>query len=246
MACASTVAVVVPSPALSLVFDATSRTIWAPMFSSLPWSSTSLATVTPSFVTTGLPQDFSMTTLRPRGPSVTFTASASVLTPRRIAARALRLKTICFAVMAFLLWPSAAGHGEHVFLADEQVLLPVELHLGAAVLAEEDRVPDLHLEWAHLAILEDLAVADGDDLSLDGLLLGGIGDDDPPLGLGVAFQSLDDDAVLQRPDLHGGSSLSLAPAAPRPPWTRFRLAANPAKAQAVGTPSCRWLKPRGR
>src|ERR1035438_3187396 len=33
---ASTVAVVVPSPALSLVFDATSRTIWAPMFSSLP------------------------------------------------------------------------------------------------------------------------------------------------------------------------------------------------------------------
>ena len=34
--CASTVAVVVPSPALSLVFEATSRTIWAPMFSSLP------------------------------------------------------------------------------------------------------------------------------------------------------------------------------------------------------------------
>ncbi len=82
---------VVPSPALSLVFEATSRTICAPMFSSLPASSTSLATVTPSLVTTGEPHDFSMTTLRPLGPRVTFTASARALTPRRIAARALRL-----------------------------------------------------------------------------------------------------------------------------------------------------------
>ena len=34
IACARMVAVVVPSPATSEVFDATSRTIWAPMFSS--------------------------------------------------------------------------------------------------------------------------------------------------------------------------------------------------------------------
>jgi hypothetical protein len=33
----------------------------------------------------GDPNFFSMTTLRPLGPSVAFTASASVLTPRRIA-----------------------------------------------------------------------------------------------------------------------------------------------------------------
>src|SRR5271165_806970 len=39
----STVAVVVPSPALSLVFEATSRTIWAPIFSNLSSSSISLA-----------------------------------------------------------------------------------------------------------------------------------------------------------------------------------------------------------
>ena len=55
MAWASTVAVVVPSPALSLVFEATSRTICAPMFCSLPKSSISLATVTPSLVITGEP-----------------------------------------------------------------------------------------------------------------------------------------------------------------------------------------------
>ena len=73
-----------PSPATSLVFEATSRTICAPMFSKRFSSSISLATVTPSLVTVGEPKLFSMTTLRPLGPSVTFTASASALTPARI------------------------------------------------------------------------------------------------------------------------------------------------------------------
>jgi hypothetical protein len=68
IAWASTVAVVVPSPAMSLVFEATSRTIWAPMFSNLSSSSISLATVTPSLVMRGAPNDLSMTTLRPFGP----------------------------------------------------------------------------------------------------------------------------------------------------------------------------------
>ncbi len=55
IAWARTVAVVVPSPARSLVRDATSRTIWAPMFSNLSSSSISLATVTPSLVMRGEP-----------------------------------------------------------------------------------------------------------------------------------------------------------------------------------------------
>jgi hypothetical protein len=83
-ACASTVAVVVPSPATSEVLEATSRTICAPMFMNLSASSTSLATVTPSLVTVGAPKDFSITTLRPLGPSVTLTALARALTPARI------------------------------------------------------------------------------------------------------------------------------------------------------------------
>ena len=85
IACARIVAVVVPSPATSEVFDATSRTIWAPMFSSGSFNSISFATVTPSLVIVGPPNFFSRTTLRPFGPRVTFTASASWLTPRRIA-----------------------------------------------------------------------------------------------------------------------------------------------------------------
>ncbi len=55
MAWARTVAVVVPSPAKSEDFEATSRTIWAPMFSNLSSSSISLATVTPSLVMRGAP-----------------------------------------------------------------------------------------------------------------------------------------------------------------------------------------------
>ena len=78
---ARTVAVVVPSPATSLVLVATSLTSWAPMFSNGSSSSTSRAMETPSLVMVGAPNFFSITTLRPFGPRVTLTVSASLLTP---------------------------------------------------------------------------------------------------------------------------------------------------------------------
>ena len=92
---------VVPSPATSEVFDATSRTICAPMFSSGSLSSISLATVTPSLVMTGEPNFFSRTTFRPLGPSVTLTASASRFTPRSTAWRESFPYVICFAMFFF-------------------------------------------------------------------------------------------------------------------------------------------------
>src|SRR5262245_14561749 len=58
------------------------------MFWNLFSSSISLATVTPSLVTVGAPHDFSITTLRPRGPRVTRTALASVFRPLAISPRA--------------------------------------------------------------------------------------------------------------------------------------------------------------
>src|SRR5262249_50675532 len=88
--CASTIAVVVPSPAWSLVFEATSRTICAPRFSNLSSSSISLATVTPSLLTRGAPKDLSSTTLRPFGPNVNLTALARISTPRSRRSRASR------------------------------------------------------------------------------------------------------------------------------------------------------------
>jgi hypothetical protein len=99
MACASTVAVVVPSPATSEVLLATSRTICAPRFSNGSSSSTSFATVTPSLVTVGAPQLFSSMTLRPLGPSVTRTAWVSFSMPARRCSRASCPYWICFADM---------------------------------------------------------------------------------------------------------------------------------------------------
>ena len=99
IACASTVAVVVPSPAVSEVLEATSLTIWAPRLANLSSSSISLATVTPSLVTVGAPQDLSMTTLRPRGPSVALTVSASAFTPARMRERPASSNRISLAAM---------------------------------------------------------------------------------------------------------------------------------------------------
>ena len=77
MAWASRVAVVVPSPATSLVLVDTSRTSCAPMFSNGSSSSISLAMDTPSLVISGVPNFLSSTTLRPLGPRVILTVSAS-------------------------------------------------------------------------------------------------------------------------------------------------------------------------
>ena len=104
MVAASTVAVVVPSPAWSLVFCATSRTIWAPIFSNLSSSSISLATVTPSLVMRGAPNDLSRMTLRPLGPSVTFTALARMSTPRSILSRASVENLTSFAAISIHSW----------------------------------------------------------------------------------------------------------------------------------------------
>jgi hypothetical protein len=102
IAWASTVAVVVPSPAMSLVLVATSFTSCAPRFSYGLVSSISLAMVTPSLVITGAPNFLSRTTLRPFGPSVTLTASASEFTPcsRRCRASSEKLRIFAMPVLS--------------------------------------------------------------------------------------------------------------------------------------------------
>src|SRR5829696_2766957 len=218
MAWASTVAVVVPSPAMSLVFDATSRTICAPMFSNLSWSSISLATVTPSLVIRGAPKLLSSTTLRPFGPSVTFTASARMSTPRSIRSRALAPNLTSFAAMSrssvFLLRGGLASggllgrggafeHAHDVGLLHDQELLAVELDLGARPLAEQDAVAGLHVERAQLTLVVERAGAGGDHLALLRLLLGGVGDDDAARGLLFRRDAADENAVVQGTEVHG-------------------------------------------
>src|SRR3990170_1425234 len=175
IAWASTVAVVVPSPATSEVLLATSFTICAPMFSYLSLSSISFATLTPSLVTVGAPKDFSSTTLRPLGPRVTLTASARMLTPRSMRVRAESPKITSLAAIVSSLVKLLLDHAHDVFFAHHEQFFVVDLHLGAGIFAEENLVADLDVERAHLAVFQDLAVADGHYLTLDRLLLDGFG-----------------------------------------------------------------------
>ena len=121
---ASTVAVVVPSPAMSLVLVATSFTSWAPMFSNGSSSSISLAMVTPSLVMVGAPNFFSRTTLRPLGPRVTLTALASLSTPglQRAARVVVELQDLGQLLALLVL----ADVGEHVAAGEDQQVLAVD------------------------------------------------------------------------------------------------------------------------
>src|SRR5690242_14134927 len=64
---------------------------------------------TPSLVIVGAPHFFSRTTLRPLGPRVTLTASASVFMPRSRPRRASSLKAISFGIA-----PAIPSHAEYV------------------------------------------------------------------------------------------------------------------------------------
>src|SRR5437867_1965760 len=213
IASASTVAVVVPSPATSEVLDATSRTICAPMLRYGSSSSISLATVTPSLVTVGEPHFLSSTTLRPRGPRVTLTALARTSTPSRMACRACSLKSNCLAAMLppygeFESPPrrrDLLGLGENpenVVLAQNHVFGALDLDVGPAVLADQHAIALLHLDGDALAVLGHAAGAHRHHLALLRLLLGGVGNDD---AAALRLQFLDaanQDAVGERPDVH--------------------------------------------
>src|SRR5512140_333528 len=170
MARASTVAVVVPSPATSEVLLATSFTICAPMSSNLSSSSISFATVTPSLVMFGAPNDFSSTTLRPLGPRVTVTASARTRTPANTLFRASSPNFTIFAGMVWLL--SRFHDAEDVVLAHDQVLVAVQADFGTRVFPEQNLVACLHGQRQHFSLVAHLPFADRHDLSLLGLLFG--------------------------------------------------------------------------
>src|SRR5689334_21240670 len=97
------------------------------MFSNLSESSISLATVTPSLVTLGAPKDFSITTLRPLGPNVTFTASARAFTPFKMAERASSEKRSSLADI-FGSSDQLIQNAENVFLTHHEEFFAVNLN----------------------------------------------------------------------------------------------------------------------
>src|SRR5262245_54564522 len=110
------------------------------MFSKGSFNSISFATVTPSLVIVGEPNFLSSTTLRPFGPRVIFTASASMLTPRRIACLESSPWTICFAIQVLLFLAGClAGRRQNskdlVFTENQKVVV-VYLDFRSGVFSE--------------------------------------------------------------------------------------------------------------
>src|SRR5262245_30176483 len=221
-ASASTMAVVVPSPATSLVLLATSFTSLAPMFSKGSTSSISLLTVTPSLVMSGPPKERCSTTWRPEGPIVTFTVRLSFWTPERILRLALSSKRSCLAMVlvpfvvrrvfgggsAALSRRASVAAREDLALAQDLVFDLVHGDLGAGVLAEDHLVADLDVGLGAGAVLEQAADAHRGHLAALRLLLGGVGQHDAPGGALLGVQHLDHDAVVQRLDGGHASLLS--------------------------------------
>src|SRR5437016_7438986 len=215
MAWARTVAVVVPSPAKSEDFEATSRTICAPMFSNLSSSSISLATVTPSLVMRGAPNDLSSTTLRPLGPSVTRTALVRISTPRNIRSRASTENFTSLAAILLLrsvrmrqrLRGLLAGvrlikNAHDVALLHNEVIDAVELDLRAGPFSEQDTVASFQVDWYQVALVVAAARTGGDDLAFRGFFLRGIRNDDAACSLIFGIDALDHHAIVKRTKLH--------------------------------------------
>ena len=95
------------------------------------------------------------------------------------------------------------GEDAHdVFFAHDEQLFAVDLDGLAGVLAEENAVADLDVESDDAAGFVALDRTDGDHLALVGLFTRGIGNDDAEGGGRFSSKTLDDDAVMQRTDLH--------------------------------------------
>src|SRR5664279_3295237 len=138
-----------------------------------------------------------MTTFRPFGPSVIFTALLRISMPCRMRSRASVEKRTSLAAIVIHLpkretgtFGSTDDAQDVAFLHNEQVLA-VDLDLGSGPLPEEDAVAGLDAERGELAVVVAPARADRDDFAFLRLLLGGIGDNDAAFGFLVALEAFD-------------------------------------------------------
>src|ERR671929_1815992 len=123
-------------------------------------------------------------------------------------------------------FPLGLDLGEHVRLTQDQQVLAVDLDLGAAVLGVEDLVALRDVERGALAgVLVDLAVADGKDLALLGLLLRGVREDDARGRRLLLLDRLDDQAIAEGLELHVVTSTEIV----EPAETRWHSTGQSAK-----------------
>src|SRR5271154_6618330 len=117
-------------------------------------------------------------------------------------------------------WPSGRllcrGHlfqdAQNVGLLHDDEFLAVELDFRARPLAEKHTVADLEIERNEFAALVARAGADRDDFALLRFLFDGVWNDDAALGLVLAVNAADDDAVVQWAKFHGARFRSAGPA----------------------------------
>src|SRR5918996_1384627 len=205
------------------------------MFSYGSSSSMSRAMVTPSFVMVGAPNFLSSRAYRPRGPSVTLTASAILSTPRFSERRASSSNSSCFATVLRcpprFVGRGRGGLGLLFFLVDDgqdvrglqnQKLLVVQLELGAGVLLEEDLLAVRDLDLLARAVVKRATGPDRDDRALLRPLLGGIRQDDAALRHLLAGRRLDDDVAPQRLELRGRTADRSGHLCVVPPCVRIR------------------------
>src|SRR6266496_2085434 len=189
------------------------------MFSSGSRSSISLATVTPSLVMIGAPNFFSITALRPLGPSVIFTASARAFTPRKIAWREFSPVTICFAISHFLLislvrtaqFFQTKHRSEDRLLHSDQKRLLLCGFCGAAqfgqdfLFAENEVFLTVQLDFRAAVLPEQNTIAgldvERDQFALHRLFFRRIRDDDAALYGFFFLDTLHDYTVVERGEI---------------------------------------------
>src|SRR6185312_10546677 len=151
-----------------------------------------------------------MTALRPFGPSVAFTALASILIPLSMRCRASSLNLTSFAVIVVILELFEFNHGHDVFLPHDHEVLSLDPHLGSTVFAEEDLVANLEIAGTYMSIFKNLTLADRHYLSAIGLFGCRIGNRNAAGRGTILFQALHHDTVMERTNLHSSAPLAVA------------------------------------
>ena len=89
---------------------------------------------------------------------------------------------------------------EDVTSRENEVLDPVVLDFGSAVLRVQDDVADSDIEGNAISVVVDAAGADGDNFAFLGLLFGRVGNNDSRRRDLLSSELLNDDAIFERFD----------------------------------------------
>src|SRR5215467_14887305 len=121
-----------------------------------------------------------------------------------------------------------SGQNAHnVGLLHDQKVLIVDFDFGARPLAKQHAIADVDIDRDELAGFVTSAGAHREDFALGGLFLGGVGNDDPALGLFLSIDTLDHDSVMQRAESGFSHNVSLCRLACRSSWVENASVSGP-------------------